>query len=150
MDSAIELELIDFLSYNVAGKKIRKNKKILLYGTCIYYEYPDILRSLTKDRVPLAVCLEKEHMNMVALKLASILARIPLKEIVVLTVDGSPHCVQLHMAVEEVIKIVKPTNIIVKHLVIENNKIIEIDEKCIKYARYLSKIKRMLEKINSI
>ncbi len=145
----LNIEPRNFLSYNVAGEELRKKRKLLLYGTCIFNEYPDILKKWSKGRVPLSVCLEREHMNMVALKLASLLARIPLEELVILTVDGSPHCVQLHMTVEEVLKIVKNITLKVKHLVIENGKVIEIDPKCVKIARYLSKIMKLLREKSS-
>jgi len=133
------------MSYNVAGRLIRKIRRVLLYGTCVRYEYPEIYESFSQNRVPLAVCMEREHFNMVTLKIASMLARVELEELVVLTVDGSPHCVQLHMAVEEALKITNSSTL-VKHLVIERRKVIEVPPQCVKIARYLSKIKRLQEK----
>lgn len=139
------LEYRKLISYNAAGSELRNKKKILIYGTCVRDEHSEIYAKFEKNRIPLAVCLEEEHFNMIALKLASIVARIDLEEIIILTVDGSPHCVQLHHVAEEVAKIVgKQVNF--KHFVIENKKVIEIDSKTIKTARYLSKIKRMIEK----
>ncbi|RLE64497.1 MAG: 4Fe-4S ferredoxin [Thermoprotei archaeon] len=132
------------MTVNVASRTIRRVRKLLLYGTCVRDEYPELFESVARDRVSLAVCLEDEHMNTVALKLASILARVPLDEVVVLTVDGSPHCIQLHMLVEEVSKIIGGFKRV--HLVVENGKLIEIPEECVKICRYLTKIKRMLTK----
>ena len=134
------------MTVNVASRSIRRTRKLLLYGTCVRDEYPELFNSVAKDRTPLAVCLEDEHMNMVALKLASILARVKLDEVVVLTVDGSPHCVQLHMLVEEVDKIVGGFKRV--HLVIENGVLVEIPKECIKVCRYLTKIKKMLVKFS--
>ncbi len=137
------IEYRKLISYNVAGRELRQKRKLLIYGTCVRDEYPEIYLEYEKKRVPLAVCLEEEHFNMVALKLASIIARIDLEEIVILTVDGSPHCLQLHHIAEEVEKITCK-NVNIRHLVIENKKVIEIDKKTIKTARYLSKIKKLL------
>jgi len=141
-------DYIDLMDYNVAGRAIRTLKRVLIYGTCVRYEHPEIYRSFSQDRVPLAVCLEREHFNMVALKVASMLARVKLEELVILTVDGSPHCVQLHMAIEEALKVTK-TSVPVKHLVIEKGEVIEVPAYCVKLARYLSKIKKLQERAGS-
>ncbi|ABL77473.1 hypothetical protein [Thermofilum pendens] len=131
--------------FNVAGKEIREKRKLLVYGSCLAYEYPELLREYSEGRVDLAVCLEAEHFNVVALKLASMLARVDVEEVVVLTVDGSPHCVQLHHAVEEAKKVTgrSPRT---RHLVIEEGKVVEVDEKAVKTARYLSRVQRLLDK----
>lgn len=137
----------DILSINVAGKEIREKRKILIYGSCVEVEYPHFYEKYSQGRVPLKVCLEKDHMNMVGFKVASIIARVNLDEIIILTVDGSPHCVQLHMMVEEVEKITgKKGKLNVRHIVIENGKDIEVNPTCIKVARYLTKIQRLMEK----
>jgi len=135
----------ELLDYNVAGPELRRLKRLLIYGTCVRDLYPDIYNEYSKGRVALSACLEKTHFNMVTLKVASIMARVPLEEIVILTVDGSPHCIQLHMALQEAVKLTK-ASIICKHVVIENGKPIEVDDKHVKTARYLSKIKRLLDR----
>jgi hypothetical protein len=102
-----------------------------------------------EGRATLKVCLEREHFNMTCLKLASIIARVPIEEIVILTVDGSPHCIQLHFMIDEVEKITgKKLN--VKHIVIYKGKDVEIDRKTIKKARYLSKFSGDLDDDTSI
>jgi len=135
----------DLMDVNCASRKIRSTRKILLYGKCVRDEYPEIFNSFSSNRTVLAVCPEKTHFNMICLKLASILARVRLEELIVLTVDGSPHCIQLHHIVEEARKITGVKNVLFKHYVVENGRAIEINDKEIKIARYLSKIKRLLE-----
>lgn len=134
----------NILSFNVAGREIREKRRLLIYGSCLEFEYPEILKKYWENRVPLKVCLEEDHMNMVGFKIASIIARVKLDEIIVLTVDGSPHCIQLHMMMEEIGKITG-SEINVRHIVIEDGKEIEINPKYIKIARYLTKIKRLME-----
>lgn len=136
----------DLMDFNVAGKKIRELRRVLVYGTCVRDEYPQIFMEFAEDRVPLAVCLEYTHFNMVALKLASMFARVKLEEIVVLTVDGSPHCVQLHHAVEEARRVVGETAPRAEHYVIEGGKAVRVSERAVKTARYLSKIESLLHK----
>jgi len=140
-----KLEYRKLLSFNAAGRELRDKKRLLIYGTCVRDEHKEIFQKFASERIPLAVCLEEDHFNMVALKLASIVARVDLDEIVVLTVDGSPHCVQLHHLVEEVERVTgKRVN--VKHYVIEKKKAIEINRDIVKTARYLSKVKKLYER----
>ncbi len=127
---------------NACSKLIREKKKLLIYGTCVKDEHPEILRKYVEDKVPLAVCLEWEHMNMVGFKLITMIKSCELEEISVLTVDGSPHCVQLHMMVEECKKIIP--NINVKHYVIYKGNVIEVSERAVKTSRYLSKVEKLL------
>ena len=131
------------MDVNVACRELRRVKRILLYGTCIRDEHPEIFERYAKGRVALAVCMEEEHFNMVALKLASMASRVALEEVVVLTVDGSPHCVQLHMVVEEVERIVGKLPRM--HLVVEGGKVVEVKPIHVKVARYLSRVKRLVE-----
>uniref|UniRef100_A0A7C1GJY9 4Fe-4S ferredoxin n=1 Tax=Thermofilum adornatum TaxID=1365176 RepID=A0A7C1GJY9_9CREN len=131
--------------FNVAGRELREKRRLLVYGSCIFNEYPEILSRFSEGRVALGVCLEAEHLNVVALKLASIFARVDLEEVVVLTVDGSPHCIQLHHAVEEARK-VTGRQVNVRHFVIEGGEAIEVSPEAVKVARYLSKIQRLLNK----
>ncbi|OYT61129.1 MAG: 4Fe-4S ferredoxin [Thermofilum sp. ex4484_15] len=137
------LEYRRLQTYNSAGRELRLRRKLLIYGTCVRDEYPRILSDFSKGRVALAVCLEEEHFNMVGLKLASIVARVPLEELVILTVDGSPHCVQLHHLAEEVHKVAKncPEP---QHFVIEGGEAVKVDRKAVKLARYLSKVSKIL------
>jgi len=141
MDDLLESRKLQ--TYNSAGRELREKRKLLIYGTCLRDEHPDILDRFKEGRVALAVCLEEEHFNMVGLKLASIVCRVKLEELVILTVDGSPHCVQLHHLAEEVAKVAKgcPRP---KHLVVEGGRVIEVGEEAVKTARYLSKVERLL------
>ncbi len=134
----------EFMTVNVCSKKIRERKRLLIYGECVRDEYPELFQLYAEGRVPLAVCMEREHINMVGFKLAGLLARVDVEEVVVLTVDGSPHCVQLHFALEEVEKILG-REIERKHYVVENGRVIEISKKAVKKARYLSSIEKYLK-----
>ncbi len=123
-----------------AGSKFVKGKSILIYGACTELEHPKILEEASKGKTKLSLCLEKEHMNMVVYKLATMLNLTkPPKDVTVLTIDGSPHCVQLHYAVEEAKKLTHST-IPVKHLVIINKRVVEVSPEKVKLSRYLSKI----------
>ncbi|MHA1721710.1 MAG: 4Fe-4S ferredoxin [Candidatus Baldrarchaeia archaeon] len=135
------------LRINAGDRRAKEKGKLLIYGECVKDMWPQIFKNFLKDHFAVAVCLEAEHMNMVAFKLATMIKNIKPNQVTVLTVDGSPHCVQLHMTVEEVRKIVEnlspQTNY--KYYVINKGELIEVPRKCIKTSRYLSKIKKLLE-----
>lgn len=133
-------KLIDI---NARSRLIRSFKKLLIIGRCVEVEHPEFLE-VFRDYGKVSVCLEEEHMNMVGFKLAGVLARGDFEEISVLTVDGSPHCTQLHYMVEEVCRVVKnlPRR---RHYVIEGGKLIEIPGKAVKVSRYLSKVAKLLD-----
>ncbi len=132
------------LSTNAASKEIRSNPRLLIYGECVRMEHPEVLKDFSKGRTCLAACPESEHINMIALKVASIVSRLELEELLVLTVDGSPHCIQLHHAVEEALKI-SHFPVKVRHLVIYKGKVSEISREAVKTARYLFKIENLLK-----
>ncbi len=135
------------LRINAGDRRAKEKGKLLIHGECIKDMWPQFFEKFSEDHFPAAVCLEAEHMNMVAFKLATIIKNIKPKEVTVLTVDGSPHCVQLHMMVEEVRKIVENlsphTNY--KYYVVNKGELIEIPRECIKTSRYLSKIKKLIK-----
>ncbi len=135
----------ELMDYNAAGRRLRETRRLLVYGTCVRDEHPQVYGEWSRGRVALAACLEKTHFNMVALKLASILARVDLEELVVLTVDGSPHCVQLHHAVEEAVR-VTGSRARVRHVVVEGGGWVEVSARAVKAARYLSRVEKLLSR----
>ena len=123
-----------------AGSKMIQGKDLLFYSVCIENEHPDVFREFSKGRTPLWVCLESEHINMLVYKIACMLK---LEEsptsISVLTVDGSPHCIQLHYAVEEAKKI-SGSDIDARHFVLSKGKVEEVTSQTVKKSRYLGKL----------
>lgn len=126
------------LRKSVTSKKISQN--ILVYSACIDEEYQDILEKF-KERTKLSICLEEHHINKVAKKLMAIIYKRKVKSIAVLTMDGSPHCLQLHHALEE---IKNYFDIEIKHFVIEKGELIKVSEKSVKISRHLSEIEKLI------
>ena len=145
MDETRSQAYMRLLSMNSASKEIRANPRLLIYGECVRIEHPEILREFSKGRVALAACPESEHINVISLKVASILCRVDLEDLLVLSVDGSPHCVQLHHAVEEALKTSR-SPVRVRHLVIYKGRVSEISKEAVKAARYLYKIENLIRK----
>ncbi|MEM1658958.1 MAG: hypothetical protein QXX87_02140 [Candidatus Jordarchaeales archaeon] len=129
------------LSETNAGSRTVQGKDVLIYSSCIQVEYPDVFGEVSRGRTALSACLEAEHVNMLVYKLAYMfkLSNPPLS-VTVLTVDGSPHCVQLHYAVQEALRI-SGAKIPVTHLVVAEGKVVEVSPEVVKRSRWLSKIK---------
>ncbi len=127
---------MDLMHTNAKGKHIRA-KDILLYGSCVAVEHPDVLDKFS-EYTQLSFCPESEHINMAFYKLIAMMS--VARSLTVLTVDGSPHCVQLHYIADEVKRYSKQ-DFKVEHFVIYNGKLVQISEKEVKLSRYLAKIK---------
>ncbi len=132
---------MDIMTTNAKGKFVRE-RKILLYGKCVEDEHPEILERFD-GFAKLSFCPEEEHINMLFYKLIAIMS--VAENLTVLTVDGSPHCVQMHYIAEEVLRY-SEKKFQVRHFVINKGKLIEISSEAIKISRYLSKIQRMIDK----
>jgi hypothetical protein len=127
----------DLITTNVYSKFL--SKRLLICGTCLISEWPEIVEQVRGDRVVLSVCLETTHLNTSIEKIASILAKGEIEEIVILTKDGSPHCIGLHFAVEWAVKMTKSENTTVGYYVVEHGALHKVDSKKISEKRHLSK-----------
>ncbi len=144
--NALEPYLIPrLIDCNACTRALRGYNKVLIVGRCVEREHPEALKAF-QDYASLSVCLEEEHMNMVGFKLAGIIARQggAIKEVTVLTVDGSPHCVQLHFMVEEVFKVLSPKGVRRRHFIITRGNVKEIPLEAVHTARYLSRVAKLL------
>ncbi len=137
------------LETNLGAKKLRQLKKILITGTCVPKRYPEIFKKFkTDDLVHLHVCLETHHMSMAGYKLAKMVEFSNIEEIIILTVDGSPHCFQLHVIGQDIKRHWKPEANI-EHWVIEHGELISIDYQTITVGRHLHRVKKLLDEKKS-
>jgi hypothetical protein len=131
------------LSTNVGDKNLRENGHLLLIGTCIQKRFPDVVEKYAADKAVLHVCLEDTHMNHAGYKIASMVSYAALSTITALTIDGSPHCVQLHYLIEDIKSHFAP-QITTHHFVVEKGEVLEISPTAVKRSRHLSKIEKMI------
>jgi hypothetical protein len=88
------------LSCNVYDDLFSK-EKLLLIGSCVSKKYKSQLENfISKFELNsiVSICLEKYHYNQLNSKMFNILAVTSIKEVYILTPDGSPHCSQVHFA----------------------------------------------------
>jgi len=134
---------MDLLSTNVKSKLLR-NSHLLIHGTCLRSESPKIFADMSEGRIPLDTCLEKEHMNTVGFKIATIIGTSSPTGIAVLTMNGSPHCLQLHFAVEQAVKQTR-SRLRPKHFVVKKGVVRDVDRHVVWLARHLADLNLFLE-----
>jgi len=80
---------------------------------------------------------------MAGFKLATILKTAKPKDVRVLTIDGSPHCLQLHFVVEQAKNIAR-SDAKVAHYTIVHGKPFQISPEAVRTARHLPQIEKLL------
>ena len=122
-------------------------EKMIIIGSCLEYMFPKIYKELNETSENIYdVCLEETHLNMVITKLAGMIARKKCKELTFVTVDKSPHCVQLHYVVKELENIMDLKGVKIKNYVATNDGLIEIPIEVISLSKNLSKLKEQFDK----
>ncbi|NVM54080.1 MAG: hypothetical protein HWN66_10305 [Candidatus Helarchaeota archaeon] len=137
---------MSLLELNVGDKRFRDTQKLLLYGTCVPDRYPAILKEFTEGRTPVHVCLEAFHMDHVGYKLVNIIKYSKIEELIILTIDGSPHCYQLHALGQDIKRhFTSEGKVKISHFVIEKGEIHEITYQTITVARHLHRVQKLLD-----
>jgi len=120
-----------------------KGKDLLIYSKCLPMEYPEVFEEEAKGKTALSVCMSEEHLDKVGFKIATIIAYARPSSIAVVTMDGSPHCTQLHVVAEQAKRIAQ-ADVRMKHLVVERGALIEASSQAVYLSRHLSKIEELL------
>lgn len=131
---------------NVGDSRLRENQNLLLIGSCLD-RFPDVVKDICEkdeSQTILHICLEETHVNQAGFKISSIVKYSGIKKVTALTVDGSPHCVQLHYVIEDIKHHFAP-EIETAHFVIEKGKLYEISPDAVKHSRHLSKIQKIID-----
>ena len=126
-----------------------KQASILIVGECIQNAFPNIYKRFTKGRVVLTSCPETENAGLIVGKTATILACSNPKEVVVLTVDGSPYCFQLHAAVNQALFITK-AGVPLRHIVIVESDVREVSAESVRVGRYLHLVQKCIQEYPKI
>ncbi len=132
---------------NVGDRRLREAGNLLLIGSCMMSRYPEVVEEFRQREggpAVLDICLEEIHVNHAGFKIASIVRYSGIKRVTALTVDGSPHCVQLHYVIEDIRRHFT-TDIETAHFVVERGKVYEVSPEAVKRSRHLSKIQQMMQ-----
>ncbi len=119
---------------------------MLLAAECVKTLYPEVFEKLADGRVAFTCCPETENPTMLMGKLASAITCSKPVEIVVASIEGSPHCLLLHMALNEALFVAKVRDVRVRHYVVLEGRLIEVSEEAARLARYLHLVQKALER----
>lgn len=136
------METLQLLETNVGDNRLREAHKMLLVGTCVITQTEEFLEPF-KDQPWVTVCLEAIHPDHAGFKLAQIIQVSKIREVAVLTKDGSPHCIQAHFLIEDIKKHFV-SDLIVHHFVIEKGHLEQVSAQAIKLARHLSQVEKII------
>jgi len=129
----------NLLSENIYDPRFKN--KFLVVGNCVPSMYPKVLKKFEKLwKNIFLICLEQEHYNMMVAKLFDIVGVGKTKKIGFLTVDGSPHCVQVHFGSKYLKRgLANGTTVEFRHYVIKRDaRVYEVSMESIDKARDLS------------
>lgn len=122
---------------------------LVIVGSCLERMQPKAFKKLKEFGENIYdLCLEEVHINMAVSKLCGMLARVNVKKIIFATIDGSPHCVQMHYIENEIKKIMKLDDLAVEHYVAVDDKLIKIENETIKLSKSLCKLQNLIKTSN--
>jgi len=122
------------------------SQNMIIVGSCLPKMQPtayDKLKTMSDDIYE--VCLESTHLNMVITKIIGMLSRVNVKKLVFVSVDKSPHCIQLHYIENEVQKAMNLNEIEIVHYVCVDNELVEISKETISKSKSLAKLQSVLD-----
>lgn len=94
-------------------------------------------------------CPEKTLLDVLCCKLATVFRLGHLKSLIVFTKDGSPHSLQIHLAVQEAAENAGFSKDSIRHFVWEKDTVFQITDAAVRTARHLSEIQILLRKTRS-
>ncbi len=126
-----------------------RNSNLLIVSRCLKAVNPQLFKEISKEKVVLTACPEGENVSIYG-KIASIIRSSRPKSITVVSIDGSPHCLQLHAAVNEAVYILGERIPKEHYVVLDGEKLIRISPEAVRVARYLSLVDKLLRKNTDI
>lgn len=122
-----------------------KDKVIVVMSKCLKWVNPEIYDEFSKKGVVLEHCPEQEG-QVVYGKIASIIRSSNPRKLIVVTVDGSPHCFTLQAAVNEAAYILGEKVDREHYVLLDGTELVSISPEAIRVARYLSHVNKLLLK----
>ena len=124
---------------------ILKRSNLVIVAKCLKWVNPRVYEEFAKKGVVLENCPEQEGALSYG-KIASIIRSSEPKKIMVVTIDGSPHCFTLQASVNEAAYILGESVNREHYVVVNGKEIVKIQSETIRVARYLSLVEKLVEK----
>lgn len=120
---------------------------LIISGTCLPRMDEKAFEKVKKLSENIAfLCLENTHMNMAAHKIASIVETGNVKDFIFISVDKSPHCMQLHHIGRELKKILKRDDLTFTSYVANQGELIQISDEVISLSKNFAKLSEKMKK----
>lgn len=121
------------------------NADIVVFGECVRFVNSEMFEKLSRNRVVLTYCPEAEGPSSYG-KLASIIRSSKPRSIRIVTVDGSPHCLALHAALNEALYILNESIDREHYVLVDGRDLVKISPDTVRIARYLHIVDDLLKK----
>lgn len=118
---------------------------ILIASACLPIVNPELFEKLSEDRVVLLACPERESPTHYG-KIASMVRSSKPKSLMVVTVDGSPHCFTLQASVNEAEYILGEEIPREHYVVLNGRELVRISPDAVRVARYLSVVQKTIDR----
>ncbi len=136
----------DLLSSNV----FESEEKTILCASCLeYFDKEAWKKVLELNGKIFKICLETHHMNMAAHKIASMIETGNIKELIFISIDKSPHCIQLQYIRKELEKQMKGFDLQYKSFVVSKGELIEIGLDTISLSKNLAELSNIKNKLKN-
>ena len=120
-------------------------EEIIIVGSCLKSMEPLAYEELENMNMPIFnLCLEESHINMAITKILGMVRAKDIKRIIFVSVDRSPHCVQLHYIQDEIIKL--GFNVESINYIARNNELVLISKEAIKLSKNLFELNDKVSK----
>jgi hypothetical protein len=130
---------------------ILKSKKLYIVSACLPQVNKELYERICSEGTVLLACPEKESPTYYG-KLASMLRSNEefIEELIIITIDGSPHCFTLQASVNEA-EYILGRKVKREHYVLVNGtELINIDPNVIRIARYLHIVNKLIRENPSV
>ena len=134
---------------NLLEKNIYDIKgKVLICGSCLPSMQKEGFDKVKDDYDTIVyLCLEKDHINMAITKICGVLSTNNVESLTFASVNKSPHCTSMHYITNEIKRVMDNDKLPkINNIIIQDNKIYEIDEKTLSLSKDLVKLSEMLNK----
>lgn len=121
------------------------NSILLIASACLPMVNQALFKQLAENKIVLLACPEQENPAYYG-KIASIVRSSRPKKIVIVTIDGSPHCITLHASANEAEYILGEKLDKEHYVVVNGEKVAKISPDSVRVARYLSLVNGLLER----
>ncbi|GAB6943298.1 4Fe-4S ferredoxin [Vulcanisaeta sp. JCM 14467] len=120
-----------------------KDADVAIVAACLPFVNPRLYQEVTRGKVVLLACPEREHPALYG-KIASMIRSSRPRSITVVSIDGSPHCLQLHAAVNEAEYILGEAVERRHYVVIDGERLVEVSPNAVRVARYLHLVDKLI------